>query len=75
MANPRLDMNLIRQQVFGMMQAGQSNQQEYIQRLLKNNPDFARMINGRNPQQVLNEVLMRQHINPGQFMSDLNSRN
>jgi hypothetical protein len=75
MANLRFDMNLIRQQVFGMMQAGQSNPQEYLQRLLKNNPDFAQMINGRNPQQVLNEVLMRQQINPSQFMMDLNKRN
>lgn len=75
MANPRFDMNLIRQQVFGMMQAGQSNPQAYLQRLLKNNPDFAQMINGRNPQQVLNEVLMCQQINPGQFMSDFNRRN
>lgn len=69
-----IDMNQIRQQVIGMMQAGSNNPQAYIQQLLKNNPDFARMLGSQNPQQLLSQILQSQQVNPQQFMNGFNAR-
>lgn len=69
-----IDMNQIRQQVTGMMQAGNGNPQAYVQQLLKNNPDFARMLGSQNPQQLLSQILQSQGVNPQRFMNGFNTR-
>lgn len=68
------DMNAIRNQVMSMMQAGNQNPQAYVQQLLQNNPDFAKMLGRNNPQQLLNQVLRNQQINPQAFINGFNQR-
>lgn len=45
-----------------------NNPQAFAQSLLNNNPQFAKAIQGQNPQQLAMQELQRRGINPNQIM-------
>ena len=54
------------QSIQGMMQGGQ-NPQALANQILQQNPQFARMIQGQNVQQMAMEAMRQQGIDPNQI--------
>lgn len=54
------------QSIQGMMQGGQ-NPQVLVNQILQQNPQFARMIQGQNVQQMAMEAMRQQGIDPNQI--------
>jgi hypothetical protein len=54
------------QSIQGMMQGGQ-NPQVLANQILQQNPQFARMIQGQNVQQMAMEAMRQQGIDPNQI--------
>ena len=54
--------------IMSLMAQGGNNPQAFAQSLINNNPDFARAIEGQNPQQMAMAELQRRGIDPNQIM-------
>lgn len=54
------------QSIQGMVQGGQ-NPQVLVNQILQQNPQFARMIQGQNVQQMAMEAMRQQGIDPNQI--------
>lgn len=54
--------------IINLMAQGGNNPQAFAQQLLQNNPNFAKAIQGQNPQQLAMAELQRRGINPNQIM-------
>lgn len=54
------------QSIQGMMQGGQ-NPQVLVNQILQQNPQFARMIQGQNVQQMAMDAMRQQGIDPNQI--------
>lgn len=61
------------QSIQGMMQGGQ-NPQVLANQILQQNPQFARMIQGQNVQQMAMEAMRQQGIDPNQIAQMLGGR-
>lgn len=53
---------------------GGNNPQVFAQSLLQNNPQFAKALQGQNPQQLAMAELQKRGINPNQIMQMFNRR-
>lgn len=58
--------------IMQLMAQGRNNPQAFVQTLLNNNPNFARALQGQNPQQLAMQELQRRGINPQQIMQLIN---
>lgn len=61
------------QSIQGMMQGGQ-NPQVLANQILQQNPQFARMIQGQNVQQMAMEAMRQQGIDPNQIAQMMGGR-
>ena len=50
-----------------MLSQGGANPQAMAQRILQQNPQFAKMLQGQNPQDLLNKQLQQMGINPNEI--------
>ena len=55
------------QMIMSMLQQGGNNPQSFAQALLQNNPEFAKQIQGQNPQSLAMQMLQQRGINPAQI--------
>ena len=65
-------MNNILGAFMNLMAQGGQNPQNLVNSILQNNPDFAKAIQGQNPQSLAMQELQRRGIDPRQFMSMIN---
>lgn len=65
-------MNNIMGAFMNLMSQGGQNPQNLVNSILQNNPDFAKAIQGQNPQSLAMQELQRRGIDPRQFMSMIN---
>ena len=65
-------MNNIMGAFMNLMAQGGRNPQNLVNSILQNNPDFAKAIQGQNPQSLAMQELQRRGIDPRQFMSMIN---
>lgn len=52
-----------------LMQKGGNNPQAMAQQILKQNPDFAKAIQGQNPQQLAEQMMKKNGMDINQVMS------
>lgn len=57
-----------------LMSQGGANPQMVAQNILRNNPQFAQMIQGQNVQQLAIKAMQDRGINPAQVMGYFNGR-
>lgn len=67
MLNRGMNTNQFMQMIQGMMQQGGQNPQAFVDKLLKDNPQFAKQIEGQNVQQMAMEVMKQRGIDPSQL--------
>ncbi len=54
--------------IMKLMAQGGNNPQAFAQQILQNNPEFAKAIQGQNPQQLAMQELQKRGINLNQIM-------
>lgn len=55
-----------------LVQQGGANPQAFVQNILRNNPQFAKEIQGKNPQQFAQQLMQQNGIDINQVMSMFN---
>lgn len=68
MFNNGMNSNQFMQMIQGMMQQGGKNPQAFVDKLLKDNPQFAKQIEGQNVQQMAMQAMKQRGIDPAQLM-------
>ena len=63
--------NHIEMIVQGMLRQGGGNIQNIAENILKNNPQFASMLQGQNLQELAMKEMQRSGINPQMFMNNM----
>lgn len=54
--------------IMSLLAQGGNNPEAFAKSLLQNNPEFAKAIQGQNPQQLAMQELQRRGIDPNQVM-------
>lgn len=60
--------------IMGLMSQAGGNPQQFANSLLQNNPQFAKALQGQNPQQLAMRELHKRGINPDMIVKMMNGR-
>ena len=60
--------------IMQLMAQAKGNPQQFANTLLQNNPQFAKALQGQNPQQLAMRELQKRGIDPNMIMQILNGR-
>lgn len=60
--------------IMQLLAQGGANPQAFANQLLQNNPDFAKAIQGQNPQELAMAELKKRGIDPNQILQLINRR-
>lgn len=73
MANMLNNNNPLLNNIMNMLQKGGNNPQAFAQNILKNNPEFAKQLQGQNLQSLAMNMLQSKGINPQMLQNMIGS--